>query len=258
VVSCVGWRPVRRTIRSGSAKRSQSSSKLFRWLRRTGRPCPAQLQSQLAAGVSVDSQEILGNWRSQVRPSDLARLRALDISLEGICIGNELREGGDEPDKKRFSARLSFALANVLHTYRDYLEEWGWHTPLTYAMESIVCEEEGNFHEWLWPLIDACDVVGMNLYPMGNAAWFTFQAFEESRKFLQDTRLRHDRLAQFEVMLRHILQQLATVGKPLILTESGFPSAIGYHLESERRVVPEHNRDGFFQAMVEFLTLDKN
>jgi hypothetical protein len=114
-------------------------------------------------------------------------------------VGNELREGGDAPDKKRFTARLSFGLANVLVTYRQWLDEQGYATPLTYAMEGIVFDSEGYFHEWLWPLVDACDVVSLNLYPMDNSGWFTFGAFEESRRFLCDARVRNDRLALFEL-----------------------------------------------------------
>ncbi len=49
--------------------------------------------------------------------------------------------------------------------------------------------------------------MGLNLYPMGNEAWFTFGAFEESRRFLQDPRVRHDRLAILELHLRHVLTQ---------------------------------------------------
>jgi hypothetical protein len=177
-------------------------------------------------------------------------------------VGNELREGGDEPDKKRFTARLSFGLANVLGTYRDWLDGRGLDVPLTYAMEGIVCDAEGRFFEWLWPLVDACDVVGMNLYPMGESAWFTMGAFEESRKFLLEPRARHDRLARFEIQLRTVLSQLEQVGKALLLTETGFPSAVGCSLEAvtgdagvpagRSLVVPQHNREAYAQAMEEF------
>jgi hypothetical protein len=127
-------------------------------------------------------------------------------------------------------------------------------------MEGIVCDADGRFFEWLWPLIDACDVVGMNLYPMGESAWFTPGAFEESRKFLQESRARHDRLARFEIQLRTVLGQLEQAGKSLLLTETGFPSAVGFRLEDggagvpagRSLVIPEHDRDGFSQAMEEF------
>ena len=218
----------------------------------------------LLAGIHIDAEALVADWRSQVRLEELARYHELGVRLDAICVGNELREGGDQPDKKRFTARLSFGLANVLDAYRHWLDDHGFDTPLTYAMEGIVLDPEGHFHEWLWPLVDACDVVGLNLYPMGNEAWFTFGAFEESRRFLQDPRVRHDRLAIFELHLRHVLTQLARVGKPLILTETGFPSAVGYRVEDNRQVVPEYEmgaaprtvfgpRTAFAAAMAEFV-----
>ena len=90
---------------------------------------------------------------------------------------------------------------------------------------------------------------------MGNAAWFTYGSFEESRRFLHDLRARHDRLALFEYQLRRVLQALERAGKPLILTETGFPSAVGYHVEGERRVVPHNDPERYAVAMQEFVTL---
>ena len=142
----------------------------------------------LLAGMHVKAETLVEDWRSQVRLGELARYHELGVPLEGICVGNELREGGDEPGKKRFTARLSFGLANVITLYRQWLDEHGYTTPLTYAMEGIVLNREGYFNEWLWPLIDACDVVSLNGYPMDNSAWFTFGAFEESRRFLRSGR----------------------------------------------------------------------
>ncbi len=209
----------------------------------------------LLAGMNIDAAGLVGDWRSQLHYEDLARYHDLGVKLEGICVGNELREGGDAPGSKRFTARLAFGMANLLDAYRTWLDQHGYHTPLTYAMEGIVCDAQGNFHEWLWPLIDACDVVSINLYPMGNEAWFTFGAFDASRRFLTDARTRHDRLAQFDYQLRHLLTQLEQVGKPLVLTETGFPSATGYHLEGDRLIVPESDEPAFAAAMEEFVTL---
>jgi hypothetical protein len=200
------------------------------------------------------------NWRSQVRLDELERCVGLDAGIEAICVGNELREGGDEPDKKRFTARLSFGLTNVLRTYREWLDKRGLSVPLTYAMEGIVCDAEGNFFEWLWPLVDACDLVGMNLYPMGESAWFTFDAFEESKQFLSQGRTRHERFLRFDLQLRTVLAQLEKAGKPLLLTECGFPSGVGYRLEpgdegvpvGRELVVPEHDTAAFAQTMEEF------
>ena len=209
----------------------------------------------LLAGMHVDGEALVADWHSQVRLDELARYHELGVPLEAICVGNELREGGDAPGSKRFTARLSFALANVLATYRQWLDAHGYGTPLTYAMEGIVFDREGCFHEWLWPLIEACDIVSINAYPMDGSGWFTFGAFEESRRFLCLPRVRHDRLAWFELQLRRILQQLEQAGKTMLLSETGFPSAVGYHLEGERLVVPESDHARYGQAMLEFARL---
>ena len=218
-------------------------------------PALKQAGMSLLGGIHVDSEGLLRDWRSQVRLDELGRYHELGVPLAGICAGNELREGGDAPDKKRFTARLSFGLANVLAVYRQWLHEHKLTTPLTYAMEGIVLDREGDFYEWLWPLIDACDAVGLNLYPMDAPAWFTFGAFKESRRFLCDPRARHDRLALFDVQLRRVLQQLERADKPLILTETGFPSAIGYHRQGERLIVPESDNARYGEAMQEFMAL---
>ena len=209
----------------------------------------------LLAGMHVDAQALIEDWRSQVRLDELARYHELGVPLEAICVGNELREGGDEPDVKRFTARLSFGLAKVIATYQRWLDEHGHATPLTYAMEGIVFDREGYFNEWLWPLIDACDVVSLNAYPMGTGDWFTFGAFDESRRFLYDSRVRNDRLALFELRLRRTLQQLEQAAKPMILSETGFPSAVGYHMEGERLVVPESDNARYGEAMTAFVGL---
>jgi hypothetical protein len=48
---------------------------------------------------------------------------------------------------------------------------------------------------------------------------------------------------------------LKKAGKPLLLTETGFPSAVGYHREGERLIVPESDPARYGQAMQEFLAL---
>jgi hypothetical protein len=107
----------------------------------------------------------------------------------------------------------------------------------------------------MWPLVDACDVVSVNAYPMDGQAWFTFGAFEESRRFLCGPRTRHDRLALFELRLRRALQQLEIAGKPMFLSETGFPSAVGYRLEGDRLVLPQSDNERYGQAMREFVAL---
>ncbi|HKZ87374.1 MAG TPA: hypothetical protein VJ793_27425 [Anaerolineae bacterium] len=218
-------------------------------------PALREAGMSLLADMYVDAQALVDDWRSQVRLDELARYHELGIPLEAVCVGNELREGGDEPGQKRFTARLSFGLANLLAAYRDWLDRQGYATPLTYAMEGIVFDREGLFNEWLWPLVDACDVVSVNSYPMSDRDWFTFDAFEESRRFLHESRVRNDRLVVFEFHLRRILQELERAGKPLILSETGFPSAVGYHVAGERLVVPESDHARYGAVMHEFAGL---
>jgi hypothetical protein len=206
----------------------------------------------LLAGMHIDGEALAADWRSQVRLEELGEIFNLDVVLEGICVGNELRQGGDEFDKKRFTARLSFGLANVLDAYRAWMNEKGISTPLTYAMEGIVFDEFGNFFEWVWPLIDACDFVSINLYPMGIPEWHSFGAFDESRKFLSDRKVRNDRLVLYELQLRRVLDQLESVDKAMMFSETGFPSAIGYQLEDEKLVVPETDSELYLSAMQEF------
>ena len=134
-----------RSIRSYSIDYAQSAAPA---LQRTG--------LSLLGGMHVDAVAGAADWRSQIHIEELARYHALGVSLEGICVGNELREGGDDPEKKRFTARLSFGLANLLDTYRRWLRENGHATPLTYAMEGIVLDAQGDFFEWLWPLAHRC------------------------------------------------------------------------------------------------------
>jgi hypothetical protein len=205
--------------------------------------------------MHVDAEALFSDWHSQVHLDELSRYHELGVPLEAICVGNELREGGDEPDKKRFTARLSFGLAYVLDTYRRWLDDHGHRTPLTYAMEGIVFNGQGNLNEWVWPLVDACDIVSLNAYPMGSSAWFGWEAFDESRRFLHDARVRNDRLALFEWRLRRTLQTLDSIGKPLLLSETGFPSAVGYRIEGDRLVVPESDRARYGEVMVDFVNL---
>jgi len=226
------------TIRSYDVGYAERAAPALKRVQADGGP-----RMSLLAGVRVDAAALAADWRSQVRFDELARYHELGVPLEAVCVGNELREGGDEPGKKRFTARLSFGLANVLAACRQWLDAHGYSTPLTYAMEGIVFDREGAFNEWLWPLIDACDVVSLNAYPMDERAWFTFGAFEESRRFLHEARVRNDRLALFELRLRQALQQVERVDKPVFLSETGFPSAVGYRLERERLVVPESDPD---------------
>jgi hypothetical protein len=116
------------------------------------RAVPALKQNgmSLLAGMHIEGESLVADWRQQVNFEELGEITKLGVELEGICVGNELREGGDAADRKQFTARLSFGLANVLNTYRHWLDEHDISVPLTYAMEGIVFDGHGTFHEWLW------------------------------------------------------------------------------------------------------------
>ena len=209
----------------------------------------------LLGGMHVDGPALVADWRSQMHQEELEAYHQLGVQLEAICVGNELREGGDAPEKKKFTAALSQNLAKLLKAYRQWLGEHGFSTPLTYAMEGIVFDGKGRFFEWVWQAVEACDIIGVNSYPMDNAGWFTFGAFDESRRFLQDPAARRARLEEYEARFRLLLDQLKSAGKPLLLTETGFPSAIGYHRDGERLVVPESDNARYGEAMQDFLLL---
>jgi hypothetical protein len=218
-------------------------------------PALKQHSLSLLAGMHVAGRELAADWHSQLRLEELEAYHQLGVRLEAICVGNEVREGGDEPGKKKFSPGLAHNLANLLTAYRAWLDEHGFSTLLTYAMEGIVFDKTGNFLDWIWPVVEACDIVGVNSYPMDAAGWFTFGAFEESRRFLLDPGIRKARLAEYEARFRLLLDQLKKAGKSLLLTETGFPSAVGYRREGERLIVPESDNARYGKAMQEFLAL---
>src|SRR5689334_397699 len=81
-------------------------------------PALKQAGMSMFADMWVDAAALAKNWRSQIQLEELARYHELGVPLAAICVGNELREGGDAPGDKQFSARLSFGLANLIATYR--------------------------------------------------------------------------------------------------------------------------------------------
>jgi len=54
--------------------------------------------------------------------------------------------------------------------------------------------------------------------------------------------------------VKHYLTQLEAAGKPALLSETGFPSAVGYQaLESEHLIVPESDGERYGEVMAEFV-----
>lgn len=206
----------------------------------------------LVGGMHFDASALLDDWRSQLNLDELTRYHDLGIHLDALCLGNELREGGDDPYLKRFSPALTQAMLRVLDASRNHLATHGFSTPLTCALEGTVYDLEGQFHPWVLPLLDAVDVVALNLYPMDNDAWFTTGAFEENRRLLEEPMERRRRFEAFERRLRRILAQL---GKPVWLSETGFPSAVAFHQGDGPAVLPVHNVTAYGSAMDEFVDL---
>src|SRR5438045_701682 len=75
------------TLRSYEIEYSQNVGPV---LQRTG--------MSVLAGMEIKDGELLADWRSQVRLDELARYHELGLPLEAICVGNELREQGGDPD----------------------------------------------------------------------------------------------------------------------------------------------------------------
>ena len=112
-------------------------------------PALKQTGMSLFADLWIDGEALAADWRSQVQVDELQRYHEMGVPLEAICVGNELRQGGDRPEDKKFTALLSFGLASLMGTYREWMDEHGYTTPLTYAMEGIVFDAAGDFHEWV-------------------------------------------------------------------------------------------------------------
>lgn len=213
----------------------------------------------LVAGITVDAEALVSDWRSQVKLVELERTVGLGCRLEAICVGNELREGGDAWESKRFTARLSYALARVLDEYRSWLDDRGIEVPLTYAMEGIVFDGSGRFREHLWPLVDALDIVSINLYPMTEAHWRDFTAFDVSAAFLRERKAWRREIARYEAQLREIMDVLAGAEKPVFLSEMGFPSGVGYEIngtiDGKEHIRPVSDNKQFAVRMSEYMDL---
>lgn len=225
------------------------------------RKVAATLQAQgmsLLAGMHIDSEALLKDWRSQVRVAELADNFELGVQLEAICVGNELREGGDAFDKKVFSGKLAENLAHVLDAYHDWMAQHGVSVPLTYANEFITFGADGEMRADVRPLFDACDIISVNHYPMEPEGWMGTEAFAINARLLQDRRTQNERFLDFEVRLRNVMRTMEAGDKTLYFSETGFPSAIGWHIEGEAApgkplYVPVHDREHFEAALRRFI-----
>jgi hypothetical protein len=223
-------------------------------------PILRQTGMSLLAGMHVEAEALAEDWRSQVRLEELAAHFSLGVPLEAICVGNELREGGDAFNKKQFTAAVAEGLAYVLDTYHDWMEQHGVSAPLTYANEMLSFGVDGSLRPETLPLMKACDILSINHYPMAAAGWMGTAAFLLSEQLLHDTRTQNDQFARFECVLRILLQEAERLDKPLMFSETGFPSAVdwrhsGVFEPGKFRYYSIHDTASYETAMRRFVRL---
>ncbi|MBO3808040.1 MAG: hypothetical protein FGF50_00325 [Candidatus Brockarchaeota archaeon] len=188
-----------------------------------------KLNMSLYAGIYVDSENLLKDWHNEIKQEHILGTHKLSIPLTAICLGNELREYmKGEPPNWKFTGRLAFALSNLITATRKLIQEYGFNTPVTYAMEGFGLDFDGKIKEWVVPIVEAVDIYSVNCYPMEAKDWFTLDAFEHNKRFLTDAREANLRLARFEFMLRSLLNELEKYDKPLIISETGLHAGVGF------------------------------
>ncbi len=211
-------------------------------------PTLKSLKMSVYAGIHVRPEDILRDPCSQIKVEHAAslfegnlasRYFELGIPMTALCIGNELRDPWTEVGKWTLSAKLASNLAIVISELKKWLADHGYSIPLTYAME-------GHFpwREEVSPIVEACDIISINHYPIKGRHWFGDGGFEENRKFLTDKRERELLMLDYELALRRVMEQVTDMGKELILSETGLPSGIAFRREQDM-VIPEHDPDAF-------------
>ena len=217
----------------------------------------------LLAGMHIDAPALAADWRSQLNFEELEANLELGVELAGICVGNELREGGDDFDTKEFTGKLAEGLANVLNAYRNLIKLKGRNVPLTYANEAITFNPDGSVRPETLPMLEACDIIGVNLYPMEGVGWQGEEAFVLNRQLLMDKPTQDAQFEKFESQLRTVMAAVKKLDKTAILTETGFPSAIDFILTGQiapgqERYAGVHAREAYENAMHRFLGIIKS
>lgn len=194
-----------------------------------------RLSMSLYAGIHIDPARLLKNWRSEIRQDQILKTLNLNVPLIAICLGNELREymEGDIPNWK-FTGRLAFALSNLIMETKKIMLEHGFNVPVTYAMEGFGLGANGKLQEWIVPIVEAVDIYSANCYPMEAKDWFTLNAFRHNKEFLTNDKETNLRLVKFELMLRHLLNELEKYDKCLMLSE------VGIHAGVDFKIVEKH------------------
>jgi hypothetical protein len=222
-----------------------------------------KLNMSLYAGIDINPENLLKDWRHEIKQNHILGTHQLNVPLTAICFGNELREyteGG--PPNWKFTGRLAFAISNLLTAAKKFIQEHGFSTPVTYAMEGFGLDADGKLKEWVVPIVEAVDVHSINCYPMEAKDWFTLDAFRHNKKFLTDAREANLRLAKFEFMLRSLLNELERYDKPLIISETGLHAGVDFKVVRRResskklaietiggtRIIPIQDSNNFMKA----------
>jgi len=204
-------------------------------------------------GLDVNTDKLLADWHSQVQWDAMTELYNTEVPLVAVAVGNEVRDVCPG-EGLCFPRPLVEDLTNVINGYHQWADRTGWKIKLTTTIQGDAFDANNVFYDWVLPLIDTCDVVAMNLYPMAEEDWFGTQAFKSNQQFLTDLTVRQSRLDRFEEMLRALLEQIIRRGKALILAETGFPSGVDYQ-QYGSTIIPLHDRAAFGDAYMQFASL---
>jgi hypothetical protein len=212
-----------------------------------------QLGLSHLGGLDLNADKVLADWQDQVQWDSMTELYNTGIPLVAVCVGNEVRDvcAGE---KLCFSAHLADNLRQIIEGYRLWATRTGWKINLTTVLIGDAFDTSYTFYDWVLPLIDSCDVVAMNLYPMAESDWFGLEAFKSNQQFLTDPATRQARFDHFEEMLRALLTQLQRRGKSLILSETGIPSGVDFR-QYGSTIVPIHDPAAFQDAYMQFAGL---
>lgn len=194
-----------------------------------------ECEMSVLAGVHVDPEEVL------TRPNDVSlegEIRAYlesGVKVHAVCIGNELRDPWTKIGQWTFSEELATKFCIVLDRARELLTDLGvCELRVTYAMERPF-----PWESWLQPVVNACDFVSINLFPIENRHWFGPASMDANRSMLLSRNEQKLLLLKYEVALREVLERTCAVGKRVILSETGIPSGISYEWRGER-ILSQH------------------
>jgi len=212
-------------------------------------PALKAMKMSIYAGVYVHAEDILRDPYSQIKRGVASRYFELDIPMTALCVGNELRDPWIEIGKWTLSDKLVSNLAIVISELKKWLVDQGYNVPITYAMEGPF-----PWKEQISPVVEACDIISINHYPIKGRHWFGEGGFAENKKFLTDKREHELLMLEYELALRQVMEKVTSMDKGLILSETGLPSGVAFRRE-QSIFVPEHNPDAFESAYQRLLSI---